>query len=190
VHINQLVLEKICFLQITTWYSQGGHKKSSNRNGQLHSFHYFSFIGVAFWNLESFIEMFTQSAYVSFYLFFVHLYFVSLVQFLLYIHNFIFSKRLMVFSRISTLFFFLFALSFLFWNTRCLLSALEKVDDYEFKVLLDLILFFGYFVLSNCKFSWFFFRLYFFSFSLFLWKEDIIATTSVNTVTEEILDIF
>jgi len=154
------------------------------------SFHYFSFIGVAFWNLESFIEMFTQSAYVSFYLFFVHLYFVSFVQFLLYIHNFIFSKRLMVFSRISTLFFFLFALSFLFWNTRCLLSALEKVDDYEFKVLLDLILFFGYFVLSNCKFSWFFFRLYFFSFSLFLWKEDIIATTSVNTVTEEILDIF
>jgi len=79
------------------------------------SFHYFSFIGVAFWNLESFIEMFTQSAYVSFYLFFVHLYFVSFVQFLLYIHNFIFSKRLMVFSRISTLFFFfLFALSFLF----------------------------------------------------------------------------
>jgi len=75
---------------------------------------------------------------------------------------------------------------------RCLLSALEKVDDYEFKVLLDLILFFGYFVsfsfwaiVSSCDFS---FDCIFF-FSLFLWKEDIIATTSVNTVTEEILDI-
>jgi len=40
------------------------HKKSSNRNN------FFLVFGIAFfWNRESFIKMFTQSAYVSFFLF-------------------------------------------------------------------------------------------------------------------------
>jgi len=93
----------------TLWNSQRRHKKSSNRNGQLHFFFQnFSSQRSFFWNRESFNKMFTQSAYVSFFLFYVS-FFCSLnlcflfFQFLLYIHNFIFL-RLMVWKSKAILF--------------------------------------------------------------------------------------
>jgi len=136
--------------------------------------------------------------YRFFLIYFVHLFhfLFSLFQFLLYIHNFIFLKGWWCFFfRNKHAYFFLFTFlhsHFLFLKYALLiLSALEKVDDYEFKVLLDLILFFvvilSKLVSSHNHFSFDYHVCLFFS--LFLWKEDIIATTSVNTVTEEILDI-
>jgi len=76
------------------------------KSHQIETDSYFSFFKISvlsvafFWNRESFNKMFTQSAYVSFFLFYVS-FFCSLnlcflfYQFLLYIHNFIFL-RLMV----------------------------------------------------------------------------------------------
>jgi len=94
--------------------------------------------------------MFTQSAYVSFFFYYI-LFTCFIICFLCSIFIILFFlKADGVFFRNKHAYFFLFTFlhsHFLFLKYALLiLSALEKVDDYEFKVLLDLILFFfGYF---------------------------------------------
>jgi len=69
----------------------------------------------------------------------------------------------------------------------------KNVNAYEYKVAFGLDSSYAYmkFLLSKIHLFLFFWAIIkvlmiFRSFSLILWKEDIIATTSVNTVTEEI----
>merc|ERR1712156_166200 len=94
-------------------------------------------------------------------------------------------------------FFFLLHSHIFFKNLRFALNAIRKIDDHEFKVLLDLhffdreqmltVLVFCFICfLSICKKK----SSHDFSFVLakFYEMEDIIATTSVNTVTEEIFE--
>lgn len=89
--------------------------------------------------------------------------------------------------------FFLLHSHIFFKNLRFALNAIRKIDDHEFKVLLDLnfltasgLSLLLHLFLSICKKK----SSHDFSFVLakFYEMEDIIATTSVNTVTEEIFE--